>query len=774
MWNADFTTLLRSECVEYVDEWEISDRLFIASFTSDVAIHRNERLDGEKQLREMQVKMEEVKAGKLIRTDPEVDEDGFVVQRTLTVDELKEQIKKMEERLTLLLNRRKYSYSAIDPSAILGVSTSIIPLPNHNQAPRNTYQSSMGKQANGVYHSNHLGRFDSLSKVLAAPQRPIFEPQMNRIIGLDERPSGQNLLTAIIADPYNPEDAFVVKKGAVDRGLGMYIKYNVYTTSLKVTSEYIERFERPPTRPGESVTRCHAIDENGLPILGSKLSPGNWIIGKTRQNRTTGLKENISISMPVGDYGTIDRIFIGYNSANERFIRVKIRDVRSPTVGDKLASRHAQKGTISTIRPDVDMPFIGGENEAFQERERKRVEWEKDLDARSERINELSENPASFDDKKQKELVSKVVERYQRRNYHDKTTPEYRAHILFLHACKSFLTGKTSWSEWLKLFIPLEVESIQQEDEAIHKQRMEEKSLTGENQHRMAGLQPDIIINPHSIPSRMTMAKMIEFIAGMSGALTGRIINATAFRPVDIEELGQILQSYGLASDGAHVMYDGRTGRALQGRIFVGLVYYQFLRHTVLDKIQARREGTHTKSTRQPVGGRAVNGGQRLGEMERDGIISHGASSVLLERMCYASDAFPQPFCLNCGTMSNRVIDNKTECRNCGQRGQFHKLIMPYAYKLVLDLLLGAGFAMKFQLTTEQTARRSYMNPKAVTLQQVVDDEEEDEEAKGEKSAQEGEDIDEYDEGGVYDVDTYESTFGRGRGRGGAEEEDER
>ena len=185
------------------------------------------------------------------------------------------------------------------------------------------------------------------------------------------------------------------------------------------------------------MTRYDGIDEKGYPILGARLQSGDCILGRTRIRKTAAgatTKENISLYVPVNDYMAIERVYIDHNESMNVIIRVKVRDVRMPTVGDRIASRHAQKCTISTIVPEEDMPFISS-------------------------------------------------------------------------------------------------------------------SCPYTN-----GLKPDLIINPHSIPSRMTLGKMIEFLAGSVGALTGKVMNSTAFRDMDIDDMGDVMEKFGLMRDGTQYM----------------------------------------------------------------------------------------------------------------------------------------------------------------------------------------------------------------------------
>jgi DNA-directed RNA polymerase II subunit RPB2 len=319
--------------------------------------------------------------------------------------------------------------------------------------------------------------------------------------------------------------------------------------------------------------RYSSIDENGLPKLGSFVKEGDCLIGKVRKNLTTNQIENASSFVEVKQEGVVDRVLVSTNPEGARVVKVKIRQIRKPVLGDKFASRFAQKGTIGMILPDEDMPFTA------------------------------------------------------------------------------------------------------------------------------SGVRPDLIINPHALPSRMTIGKMIEIVTSKVAAFTGERVNATAFRNFNTEEFMRNLTQYGYSSSGKERMYSGFDGKPLEARIFTGPCYYQALRHQVADKVQMRARGFVSQLTHQPVGGRKRGGGQRVGEMERDAIISHGASAFLQERLCLVSDAFETVYCSTCGTMAiANHLDDKYVCRSCdSDKNEFGKICIPYSFKLMSQLLAGANYKIAFK-----------------------------------------------------------------------------
>jgi DNA-directed RNA polymerase beta subunit len=484
--------------------------------------------------------------------------------------------------------RVEYTHCEVDPTAILGMSSSINPYPNFNQAPRNTYQASMAKQALGIYHSNHSGRFDTTAKLLAYPSRPGSETQMSEIIGFNNVPTGQTAVTAIMTQEQRTvEDAIQISKGAIDRGLFMMIIFKSFKSIAHNSGDIIETFSRPEESNNDR-QYAHALGSNGIAITGSVVKADDILICKKRTIRSTGKVEYERIRVGVGQEGVVDKVLYTTNFEDKPVVYVKIRQCRKPVVGDKYASRYAQKATIGSIIAEADMPFIA--------------------------------------------------------------------------------SGKYK------------------------------------------GMRPDMLINPHSIPSRMTIGKLIEIVATEQGITDGRRVNATAFRPSQIPEIESKIGENGYTGVGTYNLRDGvsgailkdPTGHKVAAEIFMGPCYYQSLKHQVLDKIQMRNRGAVKQTTRQPTAGRSNRGGQRYGEMERDGAISHGAAAFLRERLMLVSDAYKLVFCKICHTIA---IGNMTtySCRRCGTNAQFGVVMIPYAFKLLMHLLGGTCYNMLFEVSEVPT-----------------------------------------------------------------------
>lgn len=210
------------------------------------------------------------------------------------------------------------------------------------------------------------------------------------------------------------------------------------------------------------------------------------------------------------------------------------------------------------------------------------------------------------------------------------------------------------------------------------------------------GIKPDLIFNPHGIPSRMTVGYLLELLAGKVAALSGKVVDASSFSGDDLGTLEENLQSLGFRYDGKEVLYNGITGKKMPVRIFIGNMYYLKLKYMVANKLHARASGKIALLTRQPIEGRSRGGALRLGEMEQQALVAHGASLLLKER--YDSDKVIIHICTKCGAIAcDDKIHDKLLCNLC-HSNQIEPIEVSYAFKLLLEELQGMHLLTKFNL----------------------------------------------------------------------------
>jgi DNA-directed RNA polymerase II subunit RPB2 len=467
-----------------------------------------------------------------------------------------------------------YTHCEIHPSTIFGVLASCIPFPEHNQAPRNTYQCAMGKQAMGVYATNYDKRMDKTAYVLNYPSRPLVDTRLMNMIYLNRIPSGTQIHVAIMTHTgYNQEDSVLVNKGSLDRGLFLATIYHTEKDEDKniIRDEIIRCKPDPAKTKGIKFGNYDKLDPNGFIPENELVENRDVIIAKTipiKENRNDPTKtvkfEDQSKTFRTTEETYIDKNYTGRNGDGYNFAKVRVRVLRKPVLGDKFSSRHGQKGTCGNIIQECDMPFTKN------------------------------------------------------------------------------------------------------------------------------GLRPDIIINPHAIPSRMTIAQLKETLLGKVLLELGMFGDGTSFGNLDVKTICSELLKLGYESYGNEVMYNGLTGEQLETSIFIGPVFYQRLKHMVNDKQHSRSIGPMVNLTRQPAEGRSRDGGFRIGEMERDVMIAHGASRFCRERLYDVSDKYSVYVCKKCGMVAAFNEGNKKYndfsihlCKTCDNKTDFALVDIPYAYKLM-------------------------------------------------------------------------------------------
>lgn len=433
---------------------------------------------------------------------------------------------------------KQYTHVEIHPSLLMGVMGNQICFPENNPVARNVFGCGQAKQAASLYHSNYQVRIDKMGVVINNGEVPIVKSRYLDLINHEEHPCGFNAIVAIMSfNGYNVEDSILFNEASIKRGMFRITYYNMYEAREESSSvrgaqrdtrfANIQKEGAIGIKPGYDYSY---LDDNGLIRENTEMDDKKVVIGigSVSIHNDGGQMRDMSIMPKKGQLGFVDKAFMTEGEKGFRIGKVRIREERFPSIGDKFCSRCGQKGTCGLIIPEKDMPFT------------------KD------------------------------------------------------------------------------------------------------------GIRPDIIINPHAIPTRMTIGQLIESLMGKACVLHGGFGNCTAYtnNGTKHESFGSVLTEYGYHSSGTEVLYNGMTGEEIKSDIYIGPTYYMRLKQMVKDKINYRSQGPRTQLTRQTVQGRANDGGLRVGEMERDGILGHGAAHFLNESLMVRGDEYYMAVCNKSGMIA--------------------------------------------------------------------------------------------------------------------------
>ena len=487
-----------------------------------------------------------------------------------------------------------FTHLEIDPSLMLGVMGNSIIYPENNQLPRDVFSCGQSRQAVSVFHSNYQMRIDKMGVILNYGQTPLIKSRYLEYINKEQQPYGVNTIVAIMSyTGYNVEDAILINEASIKRGLFNTTYYSMYEAkeeSSKVSGSTVNSFfsnieskqNISGLKPGyeyDHLDKFGLIKENT--VLHDKIMLIGLLSSSTENKDSYSDK---SVKPKKGQLGVVDKSFMTEGEEGFRIAKVRIREERIPSIGDKMASRAGQKGTIGLIIPEQDMPFTS------------------------------------------------------------------------------------------------------------------------------EGIRPDLIINPHAIPSRMTIGQLVESLFGKACSMYGAYGDCTAFstKGANAETYGKMLTKIGYHSSGSQLLYNGMSGEQISSDIYIGPTYYMRLKHMVKDKINYRALGPRTALTRQTVQGRANDGGLRIGEMERDGILAHGASYFLTESYMVRGDQYYMAVCNKTGAIAvfnpsinlflspfadgplkfNTTIQDKLVLDVFSVYGRsFSLLKIPYALKLLIQEL---------------------------------------------------------------------------------------
>ena len=510
-----------------------------------------------------------------------------------------------------------YTHLEIDPSLIFGVMGNQIIYPEYNPFPRDAFSCGQSKQAVSVYHSNYQMRIDKMSVILNYGQIPLVKSRYLEYLNHEEQPYGVNAIVAIMAyTGYNVEDAILINEGSIARGMFRTTYYTMYEAreesskvSGLVNSKFanIEKNNVIKIKPGYDYSY---LDDSGLIKENTPLDEKVIVIGKITSNlENKDVWYDDSVKTKKGQLGFVDKSFITEGEEGFNLAKVRIREERIPAIGDKMASRAGQKGTLGLIIPEQDMPFTAD------------------------------------------------------------------------------------------------------------------------------GTRPDLIINPHAIPSRMTIGQIIESLFGKVCTSYGGFGDCTAFqvKGCNYSTYAPLLVEAGFNSTGNQVLYNGMSGEQIQSDIYIGPTYYMRLKHMVKDKINYRARGPNQALTRQAVQGRAHDGGLRIGEMERDGVLAHGMSYFLNESFLVRGDEYYMAVCNKTGAIAiyndsrnlflspfadgpiqfHTSPDGSMNIKNISRFGRsFSLLKIPYSFKLLIQELQVMNVQMRIitDENVDQMISLSYSN----------------------------------------------------------------
>jgi DNA-directed RNA polymerase II subunit RPB2 len=369
----------------------------------------------------------------------------------------------------------------ISPSDIFGICSLWIPYPEKNQAPRNTYQSGMGKHSMGIPTSNYQQRFDTLSYLFYYPQKPLVSTLSDVLFKLDGQPSGQNAVVAILnCNQKNVEDAVLIQKQSIERGFMRAAILRTYHDEENKQND--EQFEipDPETCTGMQYTDYSIIDpQDGIISPGTIIKKGNPLVAKTMRISKEGksLKKDRSLLFKHNETARVNKVAVFFDKKGNKNVLIETLSERIPDLGDKFSSRHGQKGVVGSVVPQEDMPF------------------------------------------------------------------------------------------------------------------------------NCLGMSPDIIINTHGQPSRMTIGQLNETLLSKVGAIEGKIHKYLYGYSVPTEEIENWLVKCGFNRKGKELMFDGKTGEPIEAMVFEGPVFYQRLQQTAIDKRHGRNRGPVQIVNRQPLEG---------------------------------------------------------------------------------------------------------------------------------------------------------------------------
>ena len=597
-----------------------------------------------------------------------------------------EYIDPYEQNETYIANNPSYitpetTHMEVHPSTIMSMMTCMIPFAPHNQSPRNQLSCSQSKQGLSIYATNWRNRFDNTAHVLCYGEMPLTRTIYTNYLGEGKMAYGINCILAIACwSGYNQEDGIVMNRDAVQRGMFRSMAYRSYQareeddplahTKIRIANP-LTIGDWKDLRPGLDYSK---LDENGIIKEGEYVDENTVLVGAYITSSEGGQIKDSSTTPQVWTRGRVEKIAITVNNVGLKLIKIRVVQDRIPELGDKfcmtydhevltetgwksiadikLMDKVAQLGSTEFVNPmeivvfdhTGEMYLIKTDKGSHYVTADHRVYVNNTHNSNIllnasilyNLFHDGSNNVFSLLDKNMKKCQIQDIKRTETNEVGDKVYCFTVPSGIFLarrNGETPFWTGNSN--------------------------RHGQKGTIGallrgcDMPRTISGIVPDMIMNPHAIPSRMTIAQNLEQLLGKAASLSGAIGDGTAFMNDGSpqEDIGGALEAIGYEKYGNEILYNGATGEQINAIIFIGPVYGMRLKHMVEDKWQARGKGRKEMLTHQPTGGRGSQGGLKIGEMDRDAIVSHGIMSFVKESFMERSDGATIQLCISCGNI---------------------------------------------------------------------------------------------------------------------------
>lgn len=656
----------------------------------------------------------------LLKTKPEASKDFALLLREGCIEylsasefEFTETAMTFKEFLKGRVKGRKYTHMELDPYMSMSVEVALQPFAGLNPNPRTMYFASMVKQAISIPHTTFMQRFDTDTKVLNYPHKPLIRTQMTGILGLTEQPFGNMVIVAIKSQMGTDEDATAWKKSFFERGglTGtLYETYKVESTEtipdesddktlfsngvIKLKKDF-EEGEEP--EPQGKVSFAKLSGKSSVEV-----SPGDLLL---RYKTTVAQKTEVKKERLEGHRSG----YINNHHSDDGVEMVSVRFPHVPYYGDKFANVYAQKGVAGSIVNDEDMPFsadtgvtpdvifsptsfasrmttgmpadilIGG---AFVAPDRRR------LVKNMVKFTDFDVKPLIVEDfwiALQRYALSKEDENvYQRLNsLRDDLRREFRNST---EEDIDFEVGK----HWNVVDALLITKSIYAEDLIIPQVEYVSKMSTGEKVILFSQLPPSLQIKYYEMRSEDLVP---NYMLKNPKSLTDKtILDATAFREPRYEDAEKILMEKGWNYHGEQTMIDGKTGIENKMKIFMGPTYRMQLPHLTESKYQTRDKGVVSAVTRGATSGKSAGGAVRNGELTHTALFAHDALDFLEERFKNTADKFDLLSCQDCGDtcyIASGIV--KSKCDSCGSEKLPLQVSVPWAGMRFIAYLTATG-----------------------------------------------------------------------------------